>query len=119
MIENFLPPAEFEAVHREFFEAYDRTHTLCMMAQEAIEFREYFRCYVLGRERVRIMPYDPRQPFERRYVQDGAGADPALLRRVERDAVALCRALGYDFDEGSDETEVTLHGLLLGLEFRL
>ncbi|MGH9869821.1 MAG: ATP-grasp domain-containing protein [Candidatus Polarisedimenticolia bacterium] len=82
----------------EFFAAYDRTHTLMMMAQEAIEFREYFRCYVLGRERVRIMPYDPRQPFERRYVQDGAGTDPALLRRVERDAVALCRALGYDFN---------------------
>ncbi len=102
----FMKPANgggWRDVHKvddpaAFFAAYDRTHTLCMMAQEAIDFTEYFRCYVLGRETVRIMPYDPRQPFEKRYVLDGKGADPALLRRVERDALALCRALGYDFN---------------------
>ena len=81
-----------------FFAAYDRTHTLCMMAQEAIDFSSYFRCYVLGRERVHVMPYDPRRPSEARYVTDAAATDPGLLRRVERDALALCRALGYDFN---------------------
>ena len=82
----------------EFFAAYDLTHTLCMMAQEAIEFTEYYRCYCLGRERVRIMRYDPRAPFERRYVRDAGPADPTLLKRIERDCLALCDALGYDFD---------------------
>jgi len=82
----------------EFFQAYDRTGTSCMMAQEAIEFTDYYRCYVLGRERVRVMRYDPKAPPERRYVLDAPPADPALLARVERDALALCRALGYDFN---------------------
>lgn len=82
----------------EFFQAYDRTGTSCMMAQEAIEFTDYYRCYVLGRERVRMMRYDPKAPPERRYVLDAPPADPALLARVERDALALCRALGYDFN---------------------
>ena len=82
----------------EFFGAYDQTHTLSMMAQEAIEFTEYFRCYVLGRERVRIMRYDPRQPFERRYVRDAPPVAPALLARVETDSLTLCRELGYDFN---------------------
>jgi glutathione synthase/RimK-type ligase-like ATP-grasp enzyme len=82
----------------EFFQAYDRTGSLCMMAQEAIDFTAYFRCYVLGRERVRVMPYDPKAPFERRYVR-GAPPPPApLLARLERDALALCRELGYDFN---------------------
>ncbi|HEX5043714.1 MAG TPA: hypothetical protein VFV75_12460 [Candidatus Polarisedimenticolaceae bacterium] len=82
----------------EFFAAYDLTHSLCMMAQEAIEFTEYYRCYCLGRERVRIMRYDPRMPFERRYVRDAGPGDPELLKRIERDCLALCEALGYDFD---------------------
>jgi len=82
----------------EFFAAYDKTGSLCMMAQEAIEFTDYYRCYVLGRERVRVMRYDPKLPFERRYVLDAPPADPALLARVERDALTLCRALGYDFN---------------------
>jgi glutathione synthase/RimK-type ligase-like ATP-grasp enzyme len=82
----------------EFFLAYDRTDSLCMMAQEAIEFTEYFRCYVLGRERVRVMLYDPKAPFERRYVRGGPPPAPPLLARVERDALTLCRELGYDFN---------------------
>jgi len=82
----------------EFFEAYDQTHTLSMMAQEAIEFTEYYRCYVLGRERVRLMRYDPKAPFERRYVRDAPASDPRLITRIERDCLTLCRELGYDFN---------------------
>jgi len=83
---------------REFFAAYDQTHTLCMMAQEAIDFTEYYRCYVLGREHVRVMRYDPKAPFDRRYVLDAPATAPALLERVGRDALTLCRELGYDFN---------------------
>jgi hypothetical protein len=82
----------------EFFAAYDRTHVLSMMAQEAIEFDEYYRCYVLGRERVRVMRYDPKQPHDLRYVQDHAPTEPKLLERIHRDAKALCDALGYDLN---------------------
>jgi hypothetical protein len=82
----------------EALEAYGQTHQLCMTLQRAVNFQEYFRCYVIGQEHVRIMPYDPRRPFHERYVQDPPAYDPALIARVERDAITLCRALGYDLN---------------------
>jgi len=82
----------------EFFTAYDQTGTLCMTLQRAVNFREYFRCYVIGQEQVHIMPYDPRRPYAERYVQDPPAYDPVLIDRVRRDALALCAALGYDFN---------------------
>jgi hypothetical protein len=82
----------------EFFKAYDQTRTLCMTLQAAVDFHEYFRCYVVGQQDVHIMPYDPRQPFHERYVKHPPAYDPALLARVEHDAALLCRALGYDLN---------------------
>jgi biotin carboxylase len=81
----------------EFFAAYDQTRDLVMMAQEAIEFESYYRCYVLGRSRVRIMMYDPKQPHHLRYVANYQ-TPPALEQRIHRDAVALCEGLGYDMN---------------------
>ena len=57
----------------EFFHAYDQTRDLCMTLQAAVNFKEYFRCYVVGQTEVRIMPYDPRRPHEHRYVLDPPG----------------------------------------------
>jgi len=82
----------------QFFHAYDQSHKLCMMYQKAVDFEEYFRCYVVGQQKVHIMPYDPRRPHAERYVQNPPAYDPALLARVERDALKLCRALGYDLN---------------------
>ncbi len=83
---------------QEFFAAYDQTRDLVMMAQEAIEFDSYFRCYVLGRKRVHIMQYDPKQPHHLRYVQNPAPLSAELDARLRRDAIALCEALGYDMN---------------------
>jgi hypothetical protein len=69
-----------------------------MTLQRAVDFREYFRCYVVGQRDVRIMPYDPRAPFHERYVRNPPAYDSGLLERVERDAITLCRALGYDLN---------------------
>lgn len=82
----------------EFFAAYDQSRDLTMMAQEAIEFDAYYRCYVLGRKRVRIMEYDPRQPHHLRYPQHPQPMEPAFEARIRRDAVALCEGLGYDMN---------------------
>ncbi len=82
----------------EFFRAYDQTRDLCMTLQAAVDFEEYFRCYVVGQRDVRIMPYDPRRPHDQRYIQDPPEYDPALLKRVEQDALTLCRSLGYDLN---------------------
>jgi len=82
----------------DFFRAYDQTRDLCMTLQRAVKFHEYFRCYVVGQEKVHIMQYDPRRPHHERYVKDGPKIDPKLLERVESDALTLCRALGYDLN---------------------
>ncbi|MGE3468882.1 MAG: RimK family alpha-L-glutamate ligase [Vicinamibacterales bacterium] len=82
----------------DFFRDYDRTRTHCMTLQRAVQFTEYFRCYVVGQEDVHIMPYDPRAPFHERYVKHPPSYPEALLERVRRDAVTLCRALGYDLN---------------------
>jgi hypothetical protein len=62
----------------DFFQAYDQSRDLCMTLQAAVNFKEYFRCYVVGQKDVHIMPYDPRRPHAERY--------------------ALCKALGYDLN---------------------
>jgi hypothetical protein len=83
---------------QEFFDAYDKTNHLCMTLQKGVDFNEYFRCYVIGQEKVHIMPYDPRAPHHERYVKHPPAYDPALLLRVHEDALTLCRALGYDLN---------------------
>jgi hypothetical protein len=82
----------------EFFSAYDQSRNLCMMYQKAVEFNEYFRCYVVGQKKVHIMPYDPRRPHAARYLQEPPTYPRSLLRRVQHDALVLCRALGYDLN---------------------
>jgi hypothetical protein len=44
------------------------------------------------------MAYDPRRPHAERYLQEPAASSKKLLRRMERDALKLCRALGYDLN---------------------
>jgi len=62
-----------------------------MTLQTGVDFKEYFRCYVVGREKVHIMQYDPRRPARERYVLDGPPVAMPLLARVESDrAEALC-----------------------------
>jgi glutathione synthase/RimK-type ligase-like ATP-grasp enzyme len=84
----------------EFFMAYDQSRDLCMMYQKAVDFTEYFRCYVVGQKKVRIMPYDPRKPHAERYVQQTTTgvAGKKLLKRIEQDCLTLCHALGYDLN---------------------
>ncbi len=82
----------------QFFGAYDQTRDLCMTLQAAVNFKEYFRCYVVGQEDVRIMAYDPRRPHHERYVLEPQVYPEGLLARVEKDALTLCRALGYDLN---------------------
>jgi hypothetical protein len=102
----FLKPFDgggWRDVHRvntreELFSAYDQTRTLCMTLQSAVNFKEYFRCYVVGQTDVHIMPYDPRAPFHERYVKEPPAYDAALLERVEHDSRLICQALGYDLN---------------------
>jgi hypothetical protein len=91
---------DVHSVHNreEFFRAYDESRDLCMVLQRAVRFSEYFRCFVVGQEKVRIMHYDPRRPHHERYLPDAPKYNRRLLKRVRADAVKLCRALGYDLN---------------------
>ena len=65
----------------------------------AWSLRSTYRCYVVGQEKVHIMKYDPRAPFHERYVKGNpAPSSEALRDRMEKDALSLCRALGYDLN---------------------
>lgn len=82
----------------EFFYYYDQTGDLCMTLQKGVEFDQYFRCYVVGQEKVHVMRYDPKQPFEKRYAKNDAPIAPKLMGRIVANALKLCRALGYDLN---------------------
>jgi hypothetical protein len=82
----------------ELFRAYDETGDLCMTLQAAVDFEDYFRCYVVGQKEVHVMRYDPRRPHAERYVLDGPPVDWILQARMESDCITLCRALGYDLN---------------------
>jgi glutathione synthase/RimK-type ligase-like ATP-grasp enzyme len=82
----------------EFFHAYDQSRNLCMVLQRAVNFTEYFRCFVIGQEKVRIIPYDPRRPHHERYPREAPPSNRRLLKRVRTDALTLCKALGYDLN---------------------
>ena len=83
----------------EFFKAYDDSGTDCMMLQENIDFDEYYRCYGIGRRDVHIMAYNPGAEHAYRYSSvSGKDATPAMKKKLKRDVLALCTALGYDMN---------------------
>ncbi len=81
----------------EFFQAYDETGDLVMMLQEAVEFEDYYRCYCLGGDKVKIMPYAPKNPHHARYDAQ-MNANPELQATIEQYVKDLNKALGYDFN---------------------
>lgn len=83
----------------ELFEAYNESGTDCMMLQEGIEFEEYYRCYGIGQKDVHVMRYNPVAPHHLRYHDVPAEPIPAkTLKKLKRDVLALCKALGYDMN---------------------
>jgi hypothetical protein len=82
----------------ELFKAYDESGDLCMTLQGAVKFTEYFRCYVVDRQHVHVMRYDPAAPHHLRYVPGNPPAAAEMQRRIVNDSLTLCNALGYDLN---------------------
>ncbi|TMM31046.1 hypothetical protein FDT66_03500 [Polaribacter aestuariivivens] len=82
----------------DLWKKHGETEHLVMMLQEEINFKEYFRCYVLGTDNVHIMQYEPRNPHHLRYVLDGEPVDQKILDTVHDYCIRLNKALGYDFN---------------------
>ena len=82
----------------DFFHAYDDSGVLCMMLQAQVKVEEYYRCYVVGQQEVRIIKYDPTLPHDQRYAKNTKVSSPGLEQCMRNDALKLCRALGYDLN---------------------
>lgn len=81
----------------EFFAQHARTGQLVMMLQEEITYESYYRCYCIGGKYVRVIPYDPYQPENQRYLQEDHG-DKTIYSAIREQVAALNRYLGYDFN---------------------
>jgi len=81
----------------EFFAQHARTGQLVMMLQEEIKYESYYRCYCIGGRYVRVIPYDPYQPENQRYLAEDSG-DGDLLNIVADQVARLNQYLGYDFN---------------------
>ncbi len=82
----------------DFFAKYNQTGQLVMMLQEEVKFSEYYRCYCLGMDNVRIMEYDPRQPFHMQYALNPKPIGAKMFKKLETAVKKLCIGLGYDFN---------------------
>ncbi len=80
-----------------FFKFHGETHQLVMLLQEEIKFEEYYRCYCIGGQYVRIMPYEPRNPHHLRYQSD-FNPSPERLAQMEEIVLRINRYLGYDLN---------------------
>lgn len=81
----------------EFFAQHARTGQLVMMLQEEIAYESYYRCYCIGGKYVRVIPYDPYQPENQRYLQEDNG-DKAIYSAISQQVAMLNQYLGYDFN---------------------
>ena len=65
-----------------------------VLFQKAVNFKEYFRCYVVGQEKVRIMPYDPRRPHAERLRPRSASLRILELLSLASNATSLTLCQG-------------------------
>lgn len=82
----------------EMVAAYDASGELTMLVQEFVKWDRYVRCICIGREKVLPVAWDPTKPHFERYLGDPDDIEPELRARIEADALALCRGLGYDMN---------------------
>ncbi len=85
----------------ELFAVFDKSERLTMIAQESIEWTQYVRCIVIGRDNVLPARWDPRLSHFERYISAAKtmpALSPELEARVVRDAKAICKGLGYDMN---------------------
>src|SRR5215213_8789555 len=81
----------------DFYHKHSETGQLVMLLQEEIIFEQYFRCYCIGGNHVRIMNYEPRNPHHLRYQSD-FNPGHELLKQMEEIVLRLNHYLGYDFN---------------------
>lgn len=97
-----MRPESFNNIYKvkdrdDFFDVYNQTGRALMMLQEAIDFKDFFRAYAVGSESVHIMKYDPKKPYDLRYIIDPKPIESSLIKRMEDSVLRIDKALGLDF----------------------
>lgn len=82
----------------DFFAKYNQTGQLVMMLQEEVVFEEYYRCYGIGYQDVKLMEYDPRKPFHEQYSRTPKPIPAARQKQLRNAVLKLCIGLGYEFN---------------------
>lgn len=76
----------------ELLQHYNESGLLTMIVQEFIAWDEFVRCICIGGKHVAVIKYDP---ATRTYHETEDFLEPAMRRKIVRQARRLCRALGY------------------------
>ena len=85
----------------ELIWCFDQTGELGMILQEGIQFDKYCRCICLGQKNIKVIRYEPGNPFHMRYVVEDPDAffGEELHERIVRDCNHPYEfSLGYDMD---------------------
>lgn len=88
----------------ELLHAYNASGLNVMTLQEFIDFDDYARCICIGRERVLVMQYDPKQigptGLRGKYIwrDEERWLPKELHDRIVEDSLKLNHALGYDMN---------------------
>ena len=81
----------------ELITAFDQTGLKTMILQEFINWDDYIRCICVGRQHILPLRYNPKAPFEERYMISNP-PEGRLRDQAINDARTLVEALGYDMD---------------------
>jgi glutathione synthase/RimK-type ligase-like ATP-grasp enzyme len=101
-----LKPNQGESNHNEFkvynehefFSAYELSGKHTMILQEFLKYDDYFRCYTIGMEKVKLMNYSPDHPMHHRYNKTQPKIDVKLQTEIEETCTKICKAIGFDFN---------------------
>lgn len=80
----------------EFFVKYNALDHKCITFQRAVNFQEYLRCFVIGSEKVHIVPHMPGAEGSARYPIGNKPLDRWVHQRVTKACLTIGRALDYD-----------------------
>ncbi len=82
----------------ELLKNYNGSGRMVMMLQEGIEWEAYARLICIGKEHIRIAPWDPSRPHHERYSHASFNYSKDLEKLMIDQAVKLNTALGYDMN---------------------
>lgn len=82
----------------EFFSAYELTGSNLMILQEAIEYDEYVRCFVVGGKYLKIAKYNPTNPMHLRYSKTSPRIDEKTEQKINDACLKLLNKTDNHFN---------------------